>query len=109
MDLQLTGKTARVTGASLGIRRAIALGLAREGVRTAITARRVNLLEELAREIVSARGAEPLGIESDLDQMGRLGEPEKLANLAVSLASPRIGHITGTVTPVDGGMSRFAF
>ncbi len=251
MDLQLTGKTALVTGASRGIGRAIAMGLAREGVKLAITARRVNLLEELAREIVSGRAAEPLVLESDLYQdgsaerlaqatekalgrvdilvnaaggsrpypfeatkeqwaegflvnfirlrelshavipamrtngwgriinitgtseprslnaansakaavhawakglsremakhgitinsiqpgrimseqivrfhpteenrrkfaeenipMGRFGEPEELANLAVFLASPRAGYITGTVTPVDGGMSRFAF
>ena len=251
MDLQLSGKTALVTGASRGIGRAIALGLAREGVKLAITARRVNLLEELAREIVSGRAAEPLVLESDLYQdgsaeklaqaaekalgrvdilvnaaggsrpypfeatkeqwaegllvnfirlrelshavipamrthgwgrivnitgtseprslnaansakaavhawakglsremakygitinsiqpgrimseqivrfhpteenrrkfaeenipMGRFGEPEELANLAVFLASPRAGYITGTVTPVDGGMSRFAF
>ena len=53
MDLQLSGKTALVTGASRGIGRAIALGLAREGAKLAIAARRVNLLEELAREIVS--------------------------------------------------------
>jgi 3-oxoacyl-[acyl-carrier protein] reductase len=251
MDLQLSGKTALVTGASRGIGRAIALGLAREGVKLAIAARRVNLLEELAREIVSGRGGEPLVLESDLYQegaaeklatqaekglgrvdilvnaaggsrpypfeatkeqwaegmlvnfmrlrelshavipgmkarkwgriinitgtseprglnaansakaavhawakglsremakhgitinsiqpgrimseqivrfhpteedrrkfaeenipMGRFGEPEELANLAIFLASPRAGYITGTVTPVDGGMSRFAF
>ncbi|MGH6630191.1 MAG: SDR family NAD(P)-dependent oxidoreductase, partial [Burkholderiales bacterium] len=66
MDLQLAGKTALVTGASRGIGRAIALGLAREGVKLAIAARRVNLLEDLAREIASARGAEPLVIETDL-------------------------------------------
>jgi 3-oxoacyl-[acyl-carrier protein] reductase len=40
---------------------------------------------------------------------GRFGEPAELAVLAVFLCSPLAGYITGTVIPVDGGMSRFAF
>jgi 3-oxoacyl-[acyl-carrier protein] reductase len=51
MDLRLAGKTALVTGASMGIGRAIAVALAREGVRLAVVARRRNLLEELQTEL----------------------------------------------------------
>src|SRR5262245_9856777 len=79
MDLQLNGKTALVTGASRGIGRAVAAGLAREGVKLAIAARRVGLLEELARDIVSARASEPLVMEADLY---REGSAEKLAAAA---------------------------
>jgi 3-oxoacyl-[acyl-carrier protein] reductase len=41
--------------------------------------------------------------------MGRYGEPEDLAVLAVFLASPVAGYITGAVLPVDGGLRRYAF
>ncbi len=40
--------------------------------------------------------------------VGRYGEPEEIAALAVFLAPPRGSYITGTVIPVDGGMRRFA-
>ena len=251
MDLQLDGKTALVTGASsIGLGRAIALGLACEGARVAITSRRAALLEQAAAAIRSASGRDPVVIPSDLYDaeaperlavaargqlgrvdilinaaggsrpttfdapaalweeamtlnffrlralthaivagmvaqrfgrvinltgtsepyninaanpskaavhawskglsrevaksgvtvnciqpgritseqmlrmypteekrrafsedvpMGRFGEPDELAALAVFLASPRAGYITGTVIPVDGGLSRFAF
>lgn len=41
--------------------------------------------------------------------LGRYGEPEEIAAMAVFLASPRGSYVTGTVIPVDGGMRRFAF
>jgi len=66
MDLQLNGRTALVTGASMGIGRAIALGLAAEGVRVAVAARRRELLERLASEIKSAGGHPPAIIVEDV-------------------------------------------
>ncbi len=41
--------------------------------------------------------------------MGRYGEPGELAELAVFLASPRAGYITGAVLPVDGGLRRYQY
>jgi 3-oxoacyl-[acyl-carrier protein] reductase len=79
MDLQLEGKTALVTGASMGIGRAIAKGLAAEGVKTCVVARRRPLLEALAREIVAAGGAEPGIIEIDVMTDGA---PAKIAQAA---------------------------
>ena len=66
MDLQLNNKTALVTGASQGIGRAIAKGLAAEGVRLCIAARRRELLEELAAEITAAGGTKPAIVVIDI-------------------------------------------
>ena len=66
MDLGISGRTALVTGASIGIGRGIALALAAEGVRLAVVARRRTLLEELAAEIGATGGAPPVVIECDL-------------------------------------------
>lgn len=59
MDLRLAGKSALVTGASSGIGRAIARGLAAEGVRLVVTGRRRPELESLAAEIAAEQGARP--------------------------------------------------
>jgi 3-oxoacyl-[acyl-carrier protein] reductase len=56
MDLDLKSKTAVVSGASIGIGRAIAKGLALEGVRVVGVARRKDLLDQLAQEIKAAGG-----------------------------------------------------
>ncbi len=66
MDLKLKGKTALVTGASMGIGRGIAEMLAAEGVKLAIAARRGNLLEEVAAKIVAAGGVKPVCIVQDV-------------------------------------------
>ena len=66
MDLQLKGKTALVTGASMGIGRAIAKSLALEGVKLCITARRGELLEELSKEIVATGGEVPYIVLQDM-------------------------------------------
>lgn len=66
MDLALGGKTALVTGASMGIGRGIAEALGREGVRLAIAARRGNLLEEVAEGIVARGGVRPVIIVQDV-------------------------------------------
>ena len=77
MDLQLAGKTAMVTGASMGIGRAIARGLAAEGVRVAIVARRTDLLETLSDEIIAAGGPAPAILAMDImaeDAAAKLAE-----------------------------------
>jgi 3-oxoacyl-[acyl-carrier protein] reductase len=66
MDLALEGKTALVTGASMGIGRGIAEAFGREGVRLAIAARRGQLLEEVADTIVAAGGVRPVIIVQDV-------------------------------------------
>src|SRR4051794_34602992 len=93
MDLQLKGKTALVTGASQGIGRAIAIGLAAEGAQLAIAARRKELLQQLAETIAKAGGATPALIVADVmepdsarriaaEAMAALGKIEILVNSA---------------------------
>jgi 3-oxoacyl-[acyl-carrier protein] reductase len=77
MELGLQGRTALVTGASMGIGRGIATALAREGVRLAVVARRRNLLEELEREL----GTQLVIIEQDFLKPEA---PESIAQKALS-------------------------
>jgi 3-oxoacyl-[acyl-carrier protein] reductase len=98
MDLQLEGKTALVTGASVGIGRAIAKALAAEGVRVAVSARRVDKLEELAQEIVAAGGARPVTIRSDLY------EDDAAATLAAA-ATAGLGRVDILVNNAGGSRS----
>jgi NAD(P)-dependent dehydrogenase (short-subunit alcohol dehydrogenase family) len=66
MDLQLNGKKALITGASMGIGKAIALTLAREGCDVALCARDKGRLDVAADEIRKAGGRTVFTIAADL-------------------------------------------
>jgi 3-oxoacyl-[acyl-carrier protein] reductase len=80
MNLNLAGRTALVTGASIGIGRGIALALGREGAKLALVARRGDLLEQLAGEIAAAGGTKPVLIVQDFLAEGA---PERIAAAAI--------------------------
>jgi 3-oxoacyl-[acyl-carrier protein] reductase len=65
MNLQLNGKTAVVTGASMGLGRAIAKSLAAEGVKVFAIARTEDLLQSLSQVIIADGGPEPVTLVQD--------------------------------------------
>ena len=81
MDLGLSGKTALVLGASSGLGRAIALGLAAEGANVAVAARNEAALAALAGEI-EALGVRALPVRWDLADLSMID-----ANVAAIEAS----------------------
>ena len=70
MDLELRGRTAVVTGCSVGIGREIARVLAAEGVSALVVARRGELLKTLQDEIEGAGWPRPHALAVDLADRG---------------------------------------
>ena len=66
MDLDRTSRTAGATGSSIGIGRAIAKGLAREGVRVVAVARRKDLLESLVQEVKAQGNGSVIPLTQDM-------------------------------------------
>ena len=99
MNLELTGKTALVTGGSQGIGRAIAFGLAAEGARVAICARDKSRLEQTAQEVRAKTSAEVLVVPGDLS---RLDEVDRVA-ATVKERFGRIDILINNAGAIRGG------
>lgn len=95
MDLGLQGKVALVTGASRGIGKAIAIGLAAEGCGVALCARGRERLEQAAQE-VAAHGGKVLPIVADLRHPADI-------NRFVTASITAFGQIDILVNNVGGG------
>ncbi|MGV0744493.1 SDR family NAD(P)-dependent oxidoreductase [Mycolicibacterium sp. XJ870] len=68
--MDLHGKRVVLTGASSGIGRELALGLARKGATLGLAARRENLLDQLADEIADGGMRRPIVLRADLAEPG---------------------------------------
>lgn len=90
MDLNLQSRTALVSGASIGIGRAIAKGLALEGVRVVAVARRKDLLEKLAED-----GVNIIPVVQDLME-------DDAATRLAAAAVDALGHIDILVNNAGG-------
>ncbi len=66
MNLQVRDKIAVVTGGSEGIGKAVALGLAKEGAKVAISGRRSRRLTEVADEIRAQTAGDVLAVAGDM-------------------------------------------
>ena len=86
MDLDLSGKTAIVTGGSRGIGKAIARELATEGVDVAITARGREALEATAQELAGETGRRVVAIVANT-------RDDAAVKAMVEEAASALGHL----------------
>ena len=86
MELGLEGKIAIVGGASQGLGRACAEGLAREGVKVVACSRTESTLRQTAEEIIASTGGEVFPVAADLSTLDGV-------KTLVSAAAERYGGI----------------
>jgi NAD(P)-dependent dehydrogenase (short-subunit alcohol dehydrogenase family) len=103
MDLGLRGRKAIVTGGSLGIGKAIARELAREGADVAIVARTKDVLEAAARDLSAETGQRVIPLTADVTSKAQVDAMVAQAaaqlgglHILVNSGSPPGGSATAT-------------
>ena len=87
----------------VGLVRGLAVELARDGIRVnGIAPGYIRTAQALSEE--HSLGPEGLERAAEFIPMGRVGEPEDVADVIVFLASEEARYITGQVLVVDGGL-----
>jgi NAD(P)-dependent dehydrogenase (short-subunit alcohol dehydrogenase family) len=104
--IDLSGKTALVTGASRGIGRSISLALAGAGARVILSARDTRKLEQVEREISGSGGSAvviPCDLAKEADISSLFDEiKRRFGRLDVSVHNAGIGHFEDLVDfPMD--------
>jgi 3-oxoacyl-[acyl-carrier protein] reductase len=108
MDLLLQGKTALVTGASVGIGRAIAKALAAEGVQVVAAARRLDLLQAMADEVEAAGHPGPVVVRQDVMEEDGAARLAAAALDAVGRVDILVNNAGGSrVLPIDAPEERW--
>jgi len=93
--------------AAVGFLKTLSREVAGDGITVNTVATGRFATERLASNYGSMEAAEAAAREQV--PAGRLGRPEEYGDLVAFLCSERAAYITGTVTPIDGGMLHSAF
>jgi 3-oxoacyl-[acyl-carrier protein] reductase len=87
----------------IGLMRGLAVELAREGIRVnAVAPGYIRTAQLLSKE--HSLGPDGAAAAASIIPIGRLGEPEDVADVITFLASPGSRYITGQTIVVDGGL-----
>lgn len=99
MELGLKGRTAAITGGSKGIGRAIARGLAAEGVNLVLIARGKDQLEQTAAAIRQDTGVKVLAVSADITKTDQI-------DASAAAAKDAFGAVHIVVNNAGGPMRR---
>ncbi|MHA6780977.1 SDR family NAD(P)-dependent oxidoreductase [Pseudonocardia saturnea] len=95
-------------GAVIALTRSMAVDLAPLGIRVNAVAPGT-VVTPMSEELLVSRGAgdRAAGLAATIAKypIGRLGRPEEIAGVALFLAGPGAGFVTGTTVTADGGMT----